>query len=568
MAKKAYIGVDGKARKIKKGYVGVENFVPRALPEGYTQVGYLESSGTQYFDTGFKPNQNTRVVIDFHNFGDYSGMTTSLCPFFGARNASSSAVFAMWIGVKTYPQYGNVVYSKNGYFTTDINRRLLYDFNKNVASIGNDSITCASETFTTDYNLCILTINNYGNIESRRASGKLYSCQIYDNGTLARDFVPCTNSSGVAGLYDMVNAKFYTNAGSGTFVVGSSAQSVARKIRKAYIGIGGVARPCWSGGELAYYGTIDPLSVGRYHLASATAGNHAIFFCGYAKYYSEDKDAYNDSLTKVDITSGASSAKQEVVGTTFGNYAMFGGGYSGSYRLDVHCYDSSLTLQSVNGLGTQKRWLAATATSKHALFGGGYNGNANAKVRAYDTSLTNSDPSNLGAARYHLAATAVGKYALFGGGNNASTVVDAYDTSLTRTTATGLSVGRYQLAATKVGNYALFGGGTSGADTDTVDAYNASLTRTIPSTMSDKVRRLAATSVGDYALFGGGYHASAGYDSKVVTVYDASLTRTTNALSSARSYLAATTVGNYALFGGGYNVDGDIFATVEAFTVA
>ena len=36
-----------------------------ALPSGYTQYEYIESSGTQYIDTGFKPNQNTRTVIDF-----------------------------------------------------------------------------------------------------------------------------------------------------------------------------------------------------------------------------------------------------------------------------------------------------------------------------------------------------------------------------------------------------------------------------------------------------------------------------------------------------------------------
>ena len=45
----------------------------------------------------------------------------------------------------------------------------------------------------------------------------LYSCQIYDNGTLVRDFVPCINGSGEVGLYDLVGKQFYGNAGTGVF---------------------------------------------------------------------------------------------------------------------------------------------------------------------------------------------------------------------------------------------------------------------------------------------------------------------------------------------------------------
>lgn len=48
---------------------------------------------------------------------------------------------------------------------------------------------------------------------------------------------------------------------------------VARKVKKAYIGIGGKARPCWSGGELTYYGTATELSVARYQHAATTVGN-------------------------------------------------------------------------------------------------------------------------------------------------------------------------------------------------------------------------------------------------------------------------------------------------------
>lgn len=198
------------------------------LPLGYFELTYIQSTGTQYIDTGFKPNQDTRLVLDFENTGDYSSMTTGLCPLFGARNASaasSASAFGLWIGSKSFPHYGNVAYNANGNFTVDLNARLTYEMNKNVVSIGSKVITCSSATFTTNYNLCLLTFNNYGTIETRRASGKLWSAKIYDNGTLIRDFVPCKTADDEVGLYDLVNDVFYANKGTGEFVSGELVNS-------------------------------------------------------------------------------------------------------------------------------------------------------------------------------------------------------------------------------------------------------------------------------------------------------------------------------------------------------
>ena len=41
------------------------NAVQSNLPSGYTEVGYIESSGTQYIDTGICPTNNTKVEVVF-----------------------------------------------------------------------------------------------------------------------------------------------------------------------------------------------------------------------------------------------------------------------------------------------------------------------------------------------------------------------------------------------------------------------------------------------------------------------------------------------------------------------
>ena len=48
----------------------------------------------------------------------------------------------------------------------------------------------------------------------------LCSSQIYDNGTIVRNYIPCQTSSGEIGLWDDVNEVFYGNAGTGTFTAG------------------------------------------------------------------------------------------------------------------------------------------------------------------------------------------------------------------------------------------------------------------------------------------------------------------------------------------------------------
>lgn len=574
MAKKAYIGVDGKARKIKKGYIGVENFVPRALPSGYTQVSYIQSSGTQYVDTGFKPSWNSRVVVDV------SDISSSNAMIFGCRNTASTTAAQQF---NIYRRDTGVV--RSDYFGTnaslsvaDTTGRAVIDKNGNVVTMyGNTVTNTAVSSGTVSYNMFLFAVNNVGTANSH-ASYKLYSCQIYDNGTLVRDYVPCINPGGTAGLYDMVNAKFYTNAGSGAFTVGSSALSVARKIKKAYIGIGGVARPCWSGGELEYYGTIEPLLDGRAYMAATTVGDYAVFGGGMRPSDLTGTglvEVYNSGLVRSLPSAYLSVARGYLAATTVGNYALFGGGHgSRQYQTTVDAYSSSLVKSTPTAFSTPRGWATATTVGNYAYFLCGRSTDTNCLNSAdyYDGSLTHSFWTSLtNWGKYDLASTTVGNCAIFGGGyikaNNApDNEVKTIDSSFTVKKADNLSVARYQHVATTVGNYALFGGGFYSTYSAVVDAYNSSLTRSVVTPLSVARIRAAATTLGNYALFGGG--ESANDFVSTVDVYDESLTRTTaHDMSEIKYYHEAITVGKYALFGGGLSTSG-YSAVVDAYTIA
>lgn len=353
----------------------------------------------------------------------------------------------------------------------------------------------------------------------------------------------------------------------------------ARKIKKAYLGIGGVARPCWSGGELTYYGQLStPLSAARAMLAATTVGNYALFGGGSASSTCSNVDPYNASLVR-QTTIALRVAASSLAATTVGNYALFGGGLDNSDDeiSTVTAFSATLTrIENVTSLTSAVYSPAAATIGNYALFCGGRALSTDfSSVSAYDASLTKkSSVTKLSYSKSMLAATTVGNYALFGGGTrdgsstSGTSSIDAYSASLTRTTLNAMHGGGYYLAATTVGNYALFTGGktTQYNLNSKTDAYDASLTNTIATSLSAGKYELTAATVGEYALFAGGYDGDDAYQS--VDAFDASLTKTMpTSLSSPKRRLAATTIGNYALFAGGLNRGSGTYDTVDAYTI-
>lgn len=185
------------------------------LPEGYTEVQYIQSSGTQWIDTGFKPNQNTRIKMDCNVIGFNSGDAF----LFGARIASGNTAFCLAAddaNTRWFALYGNAVQNPTG---TCVGKHSI-DFNQNVLTLDGKNFTFEKTTFQSSYNLLLFATITNGNVDSQRGKMAVYACQIFDNGNLIRDFVPCIDPTGAVGLYDLVGGKFYGNTGTGVFLAG------------------------------------------------------------------------------------------------------------------------------------------------------------------------------------------------------------------------------------------------------------------------------------------------------------------------------------------------------------
>lgn len=518
----------GVARKVKAGYVGVTTEVP-------------------IYETVTKP-----VMITASNIANYFEVTNSSYYFAGSGEVftannlgvnSSTATTAL----KLKQDVTNLLFQYQ--YITEAN------YDKFTIKVGSTTVLSAVSGTTSG---ATLTTYNAGDLTAGTTLTFSYT----------KD--SSQHASGETCLFKGMSFTTETKTQTGT-----ETKQLARKIKKAYVGVGGVARPCWGGGTLTSYGAITSLSYTREDLAATTVSNYALFGGGYNGARKSTVDTYTADLTHSTATS-LNTARSSLAATTVGDYALFGGGATAgsTYSSVVDAYTANLTHSTATSLGTARKQLAAVTTGDYAMFAGGYGDNGSLSVvDIFNKSLTKGVGVGLSTDRYLLAATTIGDYALFGGGHSDtsgdnSAVLDVYEAASTRLTPTSLSTGRYRLAATTVGNYALFAGGYNNSSYyDVVDAYNTSLTRITATALTIGRYLPAAVTIGDYALFGGGYNGSL---KDVVDVYDSSLTKqASKQLSVARYKPVATTVGNYALFAGGhgYSSVSTYSKVVDAFTV-
>lgn len=196
---------------------------PNGVPKEYTEVEYIgvgETAGA-YIDTGIIGTGNSRVVIDFETKWKESKM------LFGSRQLSTTTQPAKAFCMVVYSTQFRSDYNneQKDIKVTSTDGRWQIDKNKNKTTIKNDEnmyeyTSTTNTNFTTNYTIYIFANNDNGKITSPISDTKLYSCKIYDNDKLVRNFIPCLNKANKPGLYDTVENKFYENKGTGEFTYG------------------------------------------------------------------------------------------------------------------------------------------------------------------------------------------------------------------------------------------------------------------------------------------------------------------------------------------------------------
>ncbi|MBO5715601.1 MAG: hypothetical protein J6S23_04310 [Clostridia bacterium] len=181
---------------------------------GVNYVEWIKGDGSSYFDTGFKPNQNTRVVMKAKH-----PSTTTEFFLFGARNGYLNSAFDLRIrnnSAAWLAEYAN----KTASLTADYTQMQTVDFNKNVLKVGSVSTSFTAATFQCNYNLYLFALNNVGGAANIAPNLSVEQCQIYDNGTLVKDYRAAVDPDGVACFYEEISKAY--EYGAGTFTAGAS----------------------------------------------------------------------------------------------------------------------------------------------------------------------------------------------------------------------------------------------------------------------------------------------------------------------------------------------------------
>ena len=173
----------------------------------FTKLSYLQSSGTQYIDTGIVPDNSTEIEITFEKAGnliDYERL-------FGIKDQ-----FELMRDKSTSSFYMKINNSEAFRFTIEDNTEYVLKVGNGKYSIDNDTNGEYSQQFSTDKTIFLFYANNadrYGNF-------KIKSCKIYQNNILVRDFIPVKSYTDELGLLDNRQNLFYGNKGTGNFIAG------------------------------------------------------------------------------------------------------------------------------------------------------------------------------------------------------------------------------------------------------------------------------------------------------------------------------------------------------------
>ena len=183
------------------------------LPSGYTQLEYIESTGTQYIDTGIATTNNNLGFMleampltsaDVYPMG--SRATNGGTRFFGIRSYSSNTFSYGWSDYLTAPASQSYV---NVRTTMSLNW-----LNSKKVTIGNDSRNLATANIANGRNITLFGVNG-----QLLWTGRIYHAQISEGTGIVANLIPVMrNSDGKVGMYDTVTRQFFTNAGTGEFI--------------------------------------------------------------------------------------------------------------------------------------------------------------------------------------------------------------------------------------------------------------------------------------------------------------------------------------------------------------
>lgn len=184
----------------------------KIIPSRYQEVEYIESTGTQYIDTGIERNiTHTYRYVGEVSFSDITNRQ--------AMGVQGNAYFGVVNGKYQIGQSGTDTININAVLNTFVPYDITYDIpNQKIYYSIADNLNLERNQYMVNQpplaHFFLFSLNN-GILP---CSWKLKPAKIYDNGILVRNFIPVYDTlTNKYGMWESVQGKFYGNDGTGDF---------------------------------------------------------------------------------------------------------------------------------------------------------------------------------------------------------------------------------------------------------------------------------------------------------------------------------------------------------------
>ena len=192
----------------------------------YTELEYLQATGTQYVDIGIVPNQNTEVEIKFK---------------LNAIPASNEYIGLFGSAVYNAPKWFRYIIagsSKWGFQMANRENLSLVNCDTNIHTIKfgkgkviDNGIQIYSNTIDNFTGISMYLFATHIDVAGANpqwvdyiTSFNIYYCKVYQNDILVQDLIPVKDRTNFYAMYDKIHDIYYYNIGSGTFVPGSEVE--------------------------------------------------------------------------------------------------------------------------------------------------------------------------------------------------------------------------------------------------------------------------------------------------------------------------------------------------------
>ena len=195
-------------------------------------VEWIQTSGTQYINTGINGKAGIQTEIDFQ----FTAIGNSVIVLGSSAGTDATAMIPFRAAPsKQYPayQYGaaSVAFAGTTAMTAGTRMLIHTSFKAGEQLITRDGVpygtagTSAIDLADNGYPMYLGGNNNKGKRDAA-SSIRVFSLKIWDASSvtatnLVRDFRPCVDANGAIGMHDLVSGDIFRNAGTGAFTCGA-----------------------------------------------------------------------------------------------------------------------------------------------------------------------------------------------------------------------------------------------------------------------------------------------------------------------------------------------------------